>query len=425
MSDGQHGWHPAAPRPAHDQGSQAPIGPADPASSAGGPASQPTPPRHLPQPFAAGTANFDAVGMQSVLTRARDQSRFEAPEIEPDRVKRPFPLRALLAGMVGVLVFGVAAGGVYVNYLRPKGFDPNTLATSSAEATDLIVTQTPQEIVTNYFAALASGDITTALAMGPRGGQGSADLLTPEAYSASLQASPLTAVELHTTDPEATEVAVTYRLGGHQVETSVELQRLTSGDFQLRRTTMPIQGHVPGGEDVPLIINGVELEQDQIYEVVPGTYTPSTGLPNIAYPSSDTFTITELSREEEPRPFTGNPELTEAGRRSFITAASDSLARCISQKLLAPAHCPFGTVTKSPVDASSIKRELTNDPFANARASLNPTNLAQVEMSVPISISVSYNFVDGSRQTPRVTTRQAWVTANVLGEGEIAVTWAS
>lgn len=422
MSDVQHGWHPAAPRPAHDRGPQPP---APPAGEAGWPTSQPTPPRRLLQPAQPGTPNFDAIGMQSVLTRARDQSRFLAPDIEPEREKRPFPLRALLAGLIGVLALGVAAGAIYVGYLRPKAFDPDTLATSSAVATNLIVTQTPQEIVTGYFAALADGDIDKALAMGPRGGQGSADLLNAAAYAASLQASPLTEVQLHTTDPEATEIAVTYKLGGHPVETSIELQRLTSGAFQLRRTTMPIQIHVPGGQDVPLIVNGVAVEQDQIYEVVPGTYALSTALPNVAYPASDTFTITELSREEEPRPFTGNPELTEAGRRAFITAASDSLASCIAQKLLAPAHCPFGTKAGSPVDESSIQRVLTNDPFASARASLNPTDLGQVEMSVPISFSISYTFRDGSRQTPRVVSLQAWVRANVLGDGEIAVTWGS
>lgn len=422
MSDGQHGWHPAAPRPPQVPSDKDPARPA--ADQGDWPASLSTPARPIPQAAPPNTPNFDAVGMQSVLTRARDQSRFVAPDIEPERERRPFPVRALLFGFVGVLVIGVVAGMIYVNFLRPHEIDTDVLAKSTATASNQVAALTPQEIVTDYFTALAEGDIDTAMAMGPKGGQGSSILLTPEVYARTMEKSAIADLTVVTTDPEATEVQVTYTLGGRPVEATVALQQVDSGQFQLRRTTLPVRVSVPGGEDVPLFINGQQVEHDQIYEVVPGRYELTTGMPYIAYPATDAFTIDKVGRDQEPRQIDASPELTEQGRRAFIQAASESLNACMAAKTLAPANCPIGlTSDGAPVVESSIERTLEGDPFADARPRLSLQKLTQAESPLTFQYTYSWDFVGGSRQRPRQATETVWVRANVLGDAPLTVTW--
>ncbi len=66
---------------------------------------RPTVPGHADAGTAVGDVSpdtapqFDAVGMQSVLTRARDQSRFVPPTIEDEGGWRPVPVRALIVGL--------------------------------------------------------------------------------------------------------------------------------------------------------------------------------------------------------------------------------------------------------------------------------------------------------------------------------------
>ncbi|NHB84139.1 hypothetical protein G7085_04475 [Tessaracoccus sp. HDW20] len=120
------------------------------------------------------------------------------------------------------------------------------IAKPTAAATNRVLAQTPQEIVTEYFQALADGDIGRALAMGPRGGNGSERLLTPAAFAATRELSRINGLEILTTDPEATRVQVRYRIGDSPVKAEIALERLDTGEYQLKRTTVPIQLDVPG-----------------------------------------------------------------------------------------------------------------------------------------------------------------------------------
>lgn len=409
MSDGQQGWRPAAPGPP----------PIDPQF-------QSTPTRPLEPEAAHGEPVFDAVGMQSVLTRARDQSRFVAPPIEPKREPRRFPLRALLAVFVGIVVLGVVAGIVYVTFFREHEVDPGVLAKPTATASNQVKAQTPQEIVEAYFAALRAGDIERALAMGPRGGNGSERLLTPETYQVTMEQSPIGDVEILTREQDATRVKVRYHLGDRPIDAVIDLDRLDTGEYQLKRTTVPIQISVPGGDGVPLIVNGQKIDQGQVYEVVPGEYRLTTDLPYIAYSDASRITVVTLEAPELQK-FAPVPQLTESGRAAFIASASRSLDECLAAKRKAPPNCPISMAKGAAVDESSITRTLTNDPWTTARPSLTASDQGEAEMTVTLRYTLSYQLTDGARQQAQAQQAVITARANLLGTtpNQVTVSWRS
>ncbi|WP_145952672.1 hypothetical protein [Tessaracoccus aquimaris] len=409
MSDGQRGWRPAVPG----------------ARPASGPQTQPTPPRPAEEAAVThGEPRFDAIGLQSALTRARDQSRFVAPEIEPELEARSFPLRALLIGFVGVLVVGVLAGFVYVTYLRQRAVDPQVLAKPTGTATNQVRAQTPQEIVTAYFQALADGDIERALAMGPRGGNGSERLITEAAYATTHGKTKIANVQIRTPEQDATRVQVSYTVSGRPVEAQIDLDRLDTGEYQLKRTTVPIRISIPGGDSVPLVVNGVAIDQGQVYEVVPGVYELDTGLPFIAYSEASTITVVTL-QATEAQEFSPTPQLTEEGRSAFISAANASLEKCMAVKRKAPADCPIGMSAAAPVDESSIKRTITNSPWTTARPALTSSDQSVAEMTVTVQYTLGYTLLDGGRQPEQSEQAVVTVRANVLGssEDQVAPIW--
>jgi len=362
--------------------------------------------------------------MQSVLTRARDRSRFAPPEVAGDRPPRPFPLRALLIGSVTILALGVLVGFVYVGFLRPRAVDPDVIAKPTATASNQVRAQTPQEIVGEYFQALADGDIQRALAMGPRGGNGSERLLSPTAFAATRDLSQINGLEILTTDPEATRVQVRYRIGESPVNAEIALDRLDTGEYQLKRTTVPIQLEVPGGEGVPLLVNGESIDQGQVYEVVPGLYRLDTGLPFVAYPETSMISVIALE-DVGVQKASPVPQLTREGVTAFIGAARASLDDCRATRRKAPPGCPIGMAGNAGIVESSIERTLTGDPWAAARPSLTASRQAEAQMTVTINYTLAYSWSNGSQQQPRPEQKVATVSADMLATSadQVRVTW--
>ena len=101
--------------------------------------------------------------------RARDQSRYEAPVIEEERSRGPFPWKMVVAVFTVVVVFAVAAGTFYALVLRKPTVDERTIVKPSGSASAGNI-RTPQAAVSEYLHALADGDIDKALSLGERGG---------------------------------------------------------------------------------------------------------------------------------------------------------------------------------------------------------------------------------------------------------------
>lgn len=419
MTD-EGGWRPNAPEGPRGQRPDHPLAFPEPAGDE--PASQATPVRPLtdsPPPPPA----FDALGMQSVLTRARDQSRFEAPPVEEQRAGRRFPLRGLLYGLIGVLVIGVVAGFVYVNFFRETEDGPGVLLQPTESASQLVVARTPQDVVTEYFSALAEGDVDRALALGERGSGGLGTLLTAEAYARTRELAPIGDVEILTDDPTATEVRVRYTMGGTPVESSVRLTRQGSEGYSLASTTVARQFQFVGGENVPVFVNGVRVDPVQPLELLPGRYELTTGLPFITYPAENGFTIDSLAQRDLPQPVT--PELTDEGRAEFMREARASLDRCLASTEISPTGCPFSMTADSPVVPGSPNWSLLNDPWEGVTPTLNADDQSQAIMTVNLATRLTLDYTDGSTGGNNDQNWTVQATANMLAEepDEVHVTW--
>lgn len=422
MSDNE-GWRPAAPGRGRPPRPERAVFPAAPGSD---PASEATPVRadlsgHAPPPP---SHPADPVGMQSVLTRARDQSRFEAPVIEEKVERRPLSVKALLGGFLAVALIGMTIGFVYVNFIREVPEDPTVVPEVTATASATNLPSTPQDVVAEYFNALADGDIDHALSLGAPAGQGLNTLLTPEAHAETRAGSPIADLTVLTDDPLSTEVDVSYTLGGQPINTTVRLQRLDTGDYRLARTTSSVQLQLVGGQNLPVLVNGTAVNHGQALELVPGSYEVTTGLPHLAYPEDNSFTISTLaSRDVQMMPV--NPQLTESGRNAFMEAAKASLDRCLTQKELTPTGCPFAMEAPGAINQSTIEWSTLSDPWEGVAPSLKTEDQSVAVMTVNIRTRVTFTYADGSTSGNNDQTWTAQVSANMLGSAadDVAVVW--
>lgn len=361
--------------------------------------------------------------MQSVLSRARDSSRFVAPDPpQPERPRAPFPFRAFVVVIVVTLVVGAALGVAWVRFLRPAATaDDDTIVRPTTTSDEVVGSATAAAVVEAYLSALARGDVEEAVRYGPGTALGSRVLLTDEAYARMPADSRPSDIEILTTDPGATEVRVRYVLAGSPVEASYRAVRRDDDTWQLARGSVTATWQIAGGANVPLFINGVEVDHSQPIQLVPGTYQLSTGLDFIAFPGSSAVTIQSLAYSEDPL-FPVTPELTEAGRSAFLAGARSSLTRCLSRQELAPEGCPNGVRASLPVDASSIRWRLLGDPWDNFNASLWAEDQSMATATVSLRMEVEMNYANGNYAGLTPVNANSRLRANLLGGEADAVT---
>lgn len=361
--------------------------------------------------------------MHSILERARDQSRFEAPIIEEEAERRPFPWKGVVLVFSIILGLAVAAGAVYALFLRETTVDPDTIV-QVTDGPTVVELRSPQDAVREYLEALAAGDIATALSLGEVGGIGSHALLDEETHAEMRERAPITDIEILTEEPDANEVNVKYRLGDEQVDTSIPVVRTDNGSYELARTTVTVVIELNQAESVPLLVNGIEVEKFDPLEVVPGFYEVSTGLRFIAYPQDNSFTIGSLGFASETR-LTATPRLTNEGAEVLRTAVQRSLERCFNQQSLSPEGCPQSITAPQPVNSSTIQWQLVGNPLANSEPSLSTEDLSIGTMTVDLRYSVTFRYQDGSDSGRNEGARSPRATANMLGnsESDVSVVW--
>lgn len=406
---------------------QEPVAPSD---LDEGPSSAATPSRPgpgiiRPMPTRADGPSFEALTMKSVLSRARDNSRFEAPEAPDDTTGtgRRLPIRALLVLAMGVLVLGVVGGAVWVGFFRDSPIDETTKVTPSETAS--VEVRTPQETVRGYLQALSEGDIEKALAFGPRGAEGSRVLLEPSAYDSMPPESRPTNITITTDDPLATEVHASYTLAGEAVTTTMRVTR-DNESYRMERTTVPIHLQIVGADNLPVFVNGVEVDHNLPLEVVPGTYAPSTGLPFVEFPAtSSTISIQSLAYSDAPE-FLVNPELTPAGHSALLDAAKASLESCVASRELTPTGCPNAIRAPKPVVPGSVKWTLEKGGvWSSFNPTLSPSDQTVAVATVSLHLRVTMDYTDGSSSGNRDLKPNVAMTATMLGQdpSSVIVSW--
>lgn len=407
-------WRPSAPPPSGGGRSHG-AGPTSGRPPAGPPGQQAPAPRGPVEPQRA-----DPEGMQSVLSRARDQSRYEAPVIEEERRRGPLPWKAVLVVFLTVMALGAGLGAVYALVLREPTVPENTLVAPPSDA-PMIEVRTPQDAARDYLEALATGDIEAALELGEPGGNGSRALLTPEAHAATREQAPIQDIEIVTQDPNASQVEVSYTLAGTPVTTTIPVVLDDSGSYRLERTTVTVVIEMGSAEALPLLVNGTEVPQFTPLEVVPGSYTLSTGLPFIEYPSENAFTVGSLQFAEETS-FTATPRLTALGVEAFRTAAQRSLEQCLAARVAQPEGCPQGVTPAKPIAPDTIRWSVVGNPLSQGDPSLSTDDLTVATMALEMQFRLTFTYADGSNPGNPDYLVSTRARANMLGADEHAIT---
>ena len=192
----------------------------------------------------------------------------------------------------------------------------------------------PQEVVSDYFAALTAGDSKKALSY-LDAKPADTTLLTDEALAASAAAGPIADVVVTASEASRTAysvpVTVEYTIGGEQVSgqfEAVEFER--DGSWKLGRGTIDIYV----GDDFSGLnptVNGVAIDSDTI-TVFPGVV--ELAIDNANYALTGTTTTIVSDPDDYSAEFDADVELSDAGLTTFRGAVNDAVTTCIGSKSL-------------------------------------------------------------------------------------------
>ncbi len=330
--------------------------------------------------------------------------RFAAPEEKVQRTRRTLSRPVWIVGAV-VVVLAAILSYVLVDRNRPIAIDPGIIVPSSAQPSAPKVAR-GDLAVKGYLEALQRGDIDAAIAYGPVGG-GSRALLVPEALKASLAASPITNIIVATADALASTIHASYQLGTQAVNADYKVVKKDDGNWQLASSTTTVRVEAKRSDRVPLIINGQTIGSVVELELVPGTYSMTTGLAFLAYQSSTKITVNDLTYNKTIAELP--IDVTAEGKDALTQAAQASLTSCLSYKKLSPQNCPTRESTPKPLNEASIIRRLNvPDPVSGVPWIANKEDAALAQAVVTVNYTFSADFTDGGHSDGNVYNKQ-WI----------------
>jgi hypothetical protein len=310
--------------------------------------------------------------------------RFDAPRPpEPERRRRRLKPVTVVLVSLAVVILGIGAYQVIGVDRNP---DPSVLVTDANPTASGARITDPADLVRRYFAALSDGDADKALTYGPTG-PGARSALTSQALQRSLQRFPLTDVNVSNVSGAATEVPVTYSMGGTPVSTSVRVTKQDDGGYLLERSTVTVAVTAKRSNKIPILVNGEKSTSGSL-ELLLGGYAITTGLPFLAYQVPD-LQVPTLDTVAEINLLT--VALTKQGQDALIATGKESLTECLRSTELAPAGCPFATRTTNPVVPGSARWSMDGNPWAAAAPRLSAEReFAEVVIDLKLHISVTY-----------------------------------
>lgn len=346
--------------------------------------------------------------------------RFTAPA-EKTRVGRRKRPPFWILGVVAVIVLALVVYVVW-DQNRPVVVSPDIVVPTSAQASAPRVAR-GDLAVKGYLEALAAGDIDKALSYGSVGG-GSRALLVPDALKASLAAAPITSINVTPADATASTIHAAYQLGTQAVESDYKVVKKDDGNWQLAASTATVRLDAKRSDSVPLIINGQKIGPVVQLELVPGTYTMTTGLPFLAYQSTTTITVNDLSYTKAISELP--VDVTADGKTALIRATQASLANCVDYQQLSPPNCPMAEPTGRPVITSTIRREMiVPDPVSGAQWVVDSSNSAVASALIPVHYKFFANF-DANTTTAGTDYNQSWTAradATKLLGADLVIEW--
>ena len=291
---------------------------------------------------------------------------FSPPPAEPaskSSSRRNLIIAGVLAGGGCLLVILVVVALIIVFALRGGGSGGGGEETGTE---DLPPEEQATALVTDYFDALAAGDAETALELNPVNEDTGASALPVEAYTAALEAAPVTGVEIGTPVIDdgglaEGEVPVTFTVGEETVSDTYGVHDYDD-DGVMELTGGHATTQVPENLDgLGLTLNGAEMTVGEPIALLPGGYEVALGAEHFAPTSDDPLVVGELAATLEWPEAT----LTEDGLKAFRGAVDGAVQECLKQTTL-EAGCGMSAVPKKSDDGwtmveDTVKRSITED----------------------------------------------------------------
>lgn len=277
--------------------------------------------------------------------------------------KRGRLIAGILAGAGCLLILLVALVLIIVLVVRAGG------GGEESSAADLTPEEQATALVTDYFAALSAGDVTTALELAPPMDEADGDLLPVEAYSRAFELAPVADVVVGAPVLDggliSGKVPVSFTVGGVSVSDEYSVHDYDDDGVIELTGSSPESVGANGLTALGVTLNGVEVTDGQRLYFLPGGYEIAYSLEHFAPSSTDPVII----GEQYVSPEWPEPQLTEDGLNAFRGAVQTAVDACIAQTTL-EAGCGIGAIPATTSDGwtiteDTVRRTLPEDTQRN------------------------------------------------------------
>ncbi len=255
--------------------------------------------------------------------------------------QQPKKKRTGLFVLIGVgalaLILAVVAVGVNLAGRSDSAGGGSGGGTGGGGASSAPAAATASDAVQGYLQAVAKGDAQAAVAYAVDPTSVKTTYMTPAVLAASAKLAPLTDIQVGTSDPDATTVPVTYRLGSTRVDTSYDVLKASDGTWKLIQVASILDLSAVQDDAVPMLVNGLRVKPGP-FSVLPGTYRITTGQRNFDYGTDPTLVVRYPS--DFPDSTRVAPRVSSAGQKSALAAVKKSWSSCLDKHAQTPKGCP-------------------------------------------------------------------------------------
>jgi hypothetical protein len=237
-----------------------------------------------------------------------------------------------LALVLAVVAFAVNLGG------RNDGAGGGTGGTGGGgTASSAPAAASAGDAVNGYLQAVAKGDVQTAVSYATDPSAVDTTYMTPAVLATSARLAPITDIKVGPSDPDATTVPATYRLGSSPVDTSFDVMKTSNDEWKLISVATVLDLTAVQDDAIPMLINGTKLKPGP-FSVLPGQYRFTTGQRNFDYGSHPDLVV--KSPSDFPDITRIQPRISSKGRASALSAVKRSWNSCLDKHAQRPKGCP-------------------------------------------------------------------------------------
>lgn len=306
-------------------------------------------------------------------------------------------LLIIAAAVLALIIFGIAGGVLLMNRGTTATGPTDPGGQTGASSAPPVQAANPSDAVKSYLDALAAGQADTALALG-EDQPADKTFLTDAVLKDSNSRAPITDINVpEVTDQNAYQVDATYKIGDESVTEEFSVNKV-GDDWKLTKTFAELNLSYVRNKTLAMTLNGADVKTDKI-RIFPGSYEFTSASKHVDYGSENVLVL--KSPSDYPSAADIKPTLTEGGYDAFLKAAKVGLDKCMAEKKLAPAGCPFGVrpLSGQKIDPSSVKWKLAEDPWANLKARLDHQNPSIAEASASMIFEFTAKGTSDGRRT--------------------------